>query len=165
MGVGMQTIDTLIVDDEVLARKKLCVLLEKDPDFRIVGECSTADDAIQALRQFRPALMFLDIQMPDEDGFSVINAIGAESRPKIIFTTAYDSYAIQAFDAEAVDYLLKPFDEERFARAVKRAKSEILAESSQRPERRASDAARRHESRSGALRGEVRRPHSVLHHR
>ena len=134
-----QTIDTLIVDDEMLARKKLCVLLEKDPDFRIVGECSTAGDAIRALRQLRPALMFLDIQMPDEDGFSVINAIGAEFRPKIIFTTAYDSYAIQAFDAEAVDYLLKPFDEERFARAAKRAKSEILAESSQRQAHNGSD--------------------------
>jgi two-component system LytT family response regulator len=128
----MPTIDTLIVDDEVLARKKLTVLLEKDPDFHIVGECSTAGDAIRALKTLRPALLFLDIQMPDEDGFSVINAIGPESRPKIIFTTAYDSYAIQAFDAEAVDYLLKPFDEERFIRAVKRAKSEILAEIAQR---------------------------------
>jgi two-component system LytT family response regulator len=86
--MGMQTIDTLIVDDEVLAREKLCVLLQKDPDFRIVGECSSAAEAIQALRQFRPALMFLDIQMPDEDGFSVINAIEPELRPKIIFTTA-----------------------------------------------------------------------------
>ena len=124
--MGIQTIDTLIVDDEVLARKKLCVLLERDPDFRIVGECATAADAIRALLQLRPALMFLDIQMPDEDGFSVINSIGPDTRPKIIFTTAYDHYAIQAFDAEAVDYLLKPFDEERFARAAKRAKSEIL---------------------------------------
>ena len=138
-GMAVQTIDTLIVDDEVLARKKLCVLLEKDADFRIVGECSTADDAIRALRRLRPALMFLDIQMPDEDGFSVINAIGAELRPKIIFTTASDSYAIQAFDAEAVGYLLKPLDEERFARALERAKSEILAELSQRLERRGSD--------------------------
>lgn len=133
------TIDTLIVDDEVLARKKLCVLLERDPDFRIVGECSTAGDAIQALQRLRPALLFLDIQMPDEDGFSVINAIGPESRPKIIFTTAYDTYAIQAFDAEAVDYLLKPFDEERFSRAVRRAKGEILASLTQHPQRRASD--------------------------
>ena len=124
--MGIQTIDTLIVDDEVLARKKLCVLLERDPDFRIVGECATAADAIRALLQLRPALMFLDIQMPDEDGFSVINSIEPDTRPKIIFTTAYDHYAIQAFDAEAVDYLLKPFDEERFARAAKRAKSEIL---------------------------------------
>lgn len=137
--MAVQTIDTLIVDDEVLARKKLWVFLENEPDFRIVGECSTAGDAIRALRQLRPALMFLDIQMPDEDGFSVINAIGAESRPKIIFTTAYDSYAIQAFDAEAVDYLLKPFDQERFARAVRRAKSEILAELSQPMERRGFD--------------------------
>lgn len=126
--MGIHTIDTLIVDDEVLARKKLCVLLERDPDFRIVGECATAADAIRALLELRPALMFLDIQMPDEDGFSVINAIEPDKRPKIIFTTAYDNYAIQAFDAEAVDYLLKPFDEERFARAVKRAKSEILAD-------------------------------------
>src|SRR5215471_12978078 len=130
--MGMQTIDTLIVDDEVLARKKLCVLLERDPDFRVVGECATAAEAIRSLLQLRPALMFLDIQMPDDDGFSVVNAIGPDVRPKIIFTTAYDQYAIQAFDAEAVDYLLKPFDEERFARAVKRAKSEIFAESTQR---------------------------------
>jgi two-component system LytT family response regulator len=135
----IQTINTLIVDDEVPARKKLCVLLEKHEDFTVVGECSTAGEAIRVLRQLRPALLFLDIQMPDDDGFSVINAIGPESLPKVIFTTAYDSYAIQAFDAEAVDYLLKPFDEERFARAVRRAKSEILAELSQRHERRGSD--------------------------
>jgi len=139
--MAVHAIDTLIVDDEVLARKKLCVLLEKDPDFRVVGECATAGDAIRALRQLRPALMFLDIQMPDDDGFSVISALGAESRPKIIFTTAYDSYAIQAFDAEAVDYLLKPFDEERFARAVKRAKSEILADVARHPKREGSSVA------------------------
>jgi two-component system LytT family response regulator len=126
--MGMDVIDTLIVDDEALARKKLCVLLDRDPDFRVVGECATAAEAIRALLQLRPTLMFLDIQMPDDDGFSVVNAIGPDVRPKIIFTTAYDQYAIQAFDAEAVDYLLKPFDEERFARAVKRAKSEIFAE-------------------------------------
>src|SRR5262252_365060 len=131
LGMGNQAIDTLIVDDEVLARKKLCVLLERDPDFRIVGECATAGDAIRALRELQPDLMFLDIQMPDDDGFSVINSIGTDARPRIIFTTAYDNYAIQAFDAEAVDYLLKPFDEERFARAVKRAKSEIMAEAAQ----------------------------------
>jgi two-component system LytT family response regulator len=130
--MGIQAIDTLIVDDEALARKKLSVLLERDPDFRVVGECATAADAIRSLLQLRPALMFLDIQMPDDDGFSVVNAIGPDVRPKIIFTTAYDQYAIQAFDAEAVDYLLKPFDEERFARAVKRAKSEIFAELVQR---------------------------------
>lgn len=124
--MGRHTIDTLIVDDEVLARKKLCVLLQRDPDFRIIGECMTAADAVRAVRQSRPALMFLDIQMPDEDGFTVINGIEPELRPKIIFTTAYDQYAFQAFEAEAVDYLLKPFDEQRFARAVQRAKSEIL---------------------------------------
>ena len=125
--MGMPTIDTLIVDDEVLARRKLNVLLESDPCLRVVGECATAADAIRAVQQLRPALMFLDIEMPDDDGFSVIHAIEPERRPRIIFTTAYDRYAIQAFNAEAVDYLLKPFDEERFARAVRRAKTEILA--------------------------------------
>jgi two-component system LytT family response regulator len=123
-----QSIDTLIVDDEVLARKKLRVLLERDPDFRVVGESSTAADAIRAVQAFQPALMFLDIQMPDDDGFTVINGIAPEMRPRIIFTTAYDQYAIQAFDAEAMDYLLKPFDEGRFARALRRAKSEILVD-------------------------------------
>src|SRR3974390_743006 len=113
----LQSIDTLIVDDEVLARRKLRVLLEGDPDIRVVGESSTAADAIRAVHAFQPALMFLDIQMPDDDGFTVINGISPEMRPKVIFTTAYDQYAIQAFDAEAMDYLLKPFDEARFARA------------------------------------------------
>lgn len=124
----LQSIDTLIVDDEVLARQKLRVLLERDPDFRVVGESSTAADAIRAVQEYQPALMFLDIQMPDDDGFTVINGIAPEMRPRIIFTTAYDQYAIQAFDAEAMDYLLKPFDEGRFARALRRAKHEILVD-------------------------------------
>jgi two-component system LytT family response regulator len=128
----METIDTIIVDDEVLARHKLTVLLNKDPTFRIVAQCASAEDAIRALRVYRPALMFVDIQMPDENGFVVINSLDFSPRPKIIFTTAYDQYAMQAFEAQAIDYLLKPFDEERFARAVKRAKDEILAESAQR---------------------------------
>jgi len=125
--MGMQAIDTLIVDDEVLARGKLRLLLERDPEFHVVGECSTAADAVRAVQELRPALVFLDIQMPDDDGFSVIHGLDPAQRPKIIFTTAYDQYAIQAFDAEAVDYLLKPFDEERFARAARRAKAEIFA--------------------------------------
>ena len=132
-GMVSSSIATLIVDDEELARKKLRVLLERDPEFRIVDECSTASDAIRAVQRYRPSLMFLDIQMPDDDGFTVINAIAPEARPLVIFTTAYDQYAIQAFDAEAMDYLLKPFDEERFARALRRAKNEILAERTQTP--------------------------------
>jgi two-component system LytT family response regulator len=128
----MDTIDTIVVDDEPLARQKLTLLLQKDPSFRIVAQCATAEEAIRALGAFRPALMFLDIQMPDDNGFAVVNAIEPDLRPKIIFTTAYDQYAMQAFEAQAIDYLLKPFDEERFARAVKRAKDEILAEAAQR---------------------------------
>lgn len=125
-------IETLIVDDEELARTKLRVLLDRDSDFHVVGECSTAAEAIQAVLQHRPALMFLDIQMPDDDGFTVLNALDPDIRPKVVFTTAYDQYAIQAFDAEAMDYLLKPFDEERFARALRRAKNEILTERTKR---------------------------------
>jgi two-component system, LytTR family, response regulator len=131
-GAAMDTIDTIIVDDEPLARQKLAFLLKKDPAFRIVAQCSTAGDAIQALSTHHPALLFLDIQMPDDNGFAVVNAIDPDHRPKIIFTTAYDQYAMQAFEAQAIDYLLKPFDEERFARAVKRAKDEIAAEAARR---------------------------------
>lgn len=130
--MSQQTINTLIVDDEVLARRKLSVLLGRDPEISVVGECATAADAIRALSQLRPSLVFLDVQMPDDDGFSVIKTVESDIRPKIIFTTAYDNYAIQAFDAEAVDYLLKPFDEERLARALKRAKAEIVAALAQR---------------------------------
>jgi two-component system LytT family response regulator len=127
-GAGMDAIDTIIVDDEPLARQKLAFLLKKDPAFRIVAQCASAGEAINALTTHRPALMFLDIQMPDDNGFAVVNSIDPDHRPKIIFTTAYDQFAMQAFEAQAIDYLLKPFDEERFARAVKRAKDEIVAE-------------------------------------
>jgi two-component system LytT family response regulator len=124
----METIDTLIVDDEALARQKLSLMLQKDPAFRIVGECATAEEAMRTIRERRPALLFLDIQMPDDSGFAVLNSIDIDPRPQIIFTTAYDSYAMQAFDAQALDYLLKPFDEERFFRAVRRAKNEIYSQ-------------------------------------
>lgn len=122
----MSVIDTVIVDDEVLARQKLVLLLERDPAFRVVAQCGSAEDAIAAMRSLRPALVFLDIQMPGENGFTVLNAMDWVPRPKVIVTTAYDNYAVQAFEAQALDYLLKPFDEERFARAVQRAKDEIL---------------------------------------
>jgi len=128
----MDRIDAIIVDDESLARQKLSLMLQKDPALRVVGECATASEAIQAIREHRPALLFLDIQMPDDSGFAVLNSIDIDPRPKIIFTTAYDNYAMQAFDAQALDYLLKPFDEERFLRAVTRAKNEIYSEMARR---------------------------------
>lgn len=129
----MNPISTLIVDDEALARQKIALLLQKDPDFRIVAQCASAEEAIAAVRSQRPALIFLDIQMPDESGFAVLNSIDIVPRPTVIFTTAYDNYAMQAFEAQALDYLLKPFDEERFTRAIKRAKNEIYSGLQQPP--------------------------------
>ena len=122
----MNDITTLIVDDEPLAREKLRMLLGHDPMFRVVQECSTGRDAIQAIYLHRPRVMFLDVQMPDVDGFAALNAIDPVTRPLVVLTTAYSNYAVQAFEAEVLDYLLKPFDEERLGRCIRRIKSRLL---------------------------------------
>lgn len=113
---------TLIVDDEPLARTALVRLLKRERDISVIGQCSDGESAVQAIRQLEPDLVFLDIQMPEMDGFQVVESIGVEQMPITIFVTAFDRYAIQAFDANAVDYLLKPFAPDRFARALKRAR-------------------------------------------
>ena len=122
----MNDIATLIVDDEPLAREKLRMLLGRDPMFRIVQECSTGRDAIQAIYSHRPQVMFLDVQMPDVDGFAALKSIDPVTRPLVVLTTAYSNYAVQAFEAEVLDYLLKPFDEERLGRCIRRIKSRRL---------------------------------------
>jgi two-component system LytT family response regulator len=122
----MNDISTIIVDDEPLAREKLRMLLGRDPMFRIVQECSTGREAIQAIYAQRPQVMFLDVQMPDVDGFGALNSIDPVTRPLVILTTAYSNYAVQAFEAEVLDYLLKPFDEERLGRCIRRIKSRLL---------------------------------------
>ena len=122
----MNEIATLIVDDELLAREKLRMLLSRDPMFRIVQECGTGRDAIQAIYSHRPQVMFLDVQMPDVDGFAALNSIDPVTRPLVVLTTAYSNYAVQAFEAEVLDYLLKPFDEERLGRCIRRIKSRLL---------------------------------------
>src|SRR5262249_18846052 len=114
----------LIVDDEPWARKRIATLLKSESDVEIVSECAGGEEAIQAITSSAPDVVFLDIQMPEVDGFEVLEAIGPEHMPSVIFATAYDRYEIQAFDAQAVDYLLKPFDEERFKRALNRARRE-----------------------------------------
>jgi two-component system LytT family response regulator len=119
-------IRTVIADDEPLARTKLRVLLRGERGFQVVAECANGVQAITALRSIRPDLLFLDIQMPEADGFQVLDALPAESRPAVIFTTAYDQYAIRAFEAHAIDYLLKPFDQERLHSATERARSELF---------------------------------------
>src|SRR6185369_256356 len=120
-------IRTLIVDDEPLARRNLHVLLERDAQIEILEECRNGREAVKAIKILTPDLIFLDIQMPEMDGFDVLAHVGPEQIQAIIFVTAFDQYALKAFDVHALDYLLKPFDDERFARALERAKSQIAA--------------------------------------
>ena len=118
-------IRTLIVDDEPPARANLRVLLRRDQDVEIVSECGSGAEALTEIRSKKPDLVFLDIQMPECDGFDVLELLGAQLPPAIIFVTAYDQYALRAFEAGALDYLLKPFDNARFDRALARAKERI----------------------------------------
>jgi two-component system LytT family response regulator len=118
-------IRTLIVDDEPIARSGIRTLLAGDAELVIVGECSNGLAAVESIRTERPDLVFLDVQMPDLDGFGVLASLTPEEMPTIVFVTAYDSYALRAFEVNAVDYLVKPFDRERFVQALFRAKSRV----------------------------------------
>lgn len=118
------TIRTLIVDDEPPARANLRILLRRDPEVEIVAECGSGPEALTEIRSKKPDLVFLDVQMPECDGFDVLELLGSEL-PAVIFVTAYDQYALRAFEAGALDYLLKPFDNARFDRALARAKERI----------------------------------------
>src|SRR5882672_2302643 len=117
-------IRALIVDDEPLARKRIYDLLRQDKEIEVVGECGSGSAAMELLERDKPDLLFLDIQMPEVDGFDLLDALEG-SIPAVIFVTAYDKYALRAFDAQAVDYLLKPFNESRFQQALQRAKERI----------------------------------------
>jgi two-component system LytT family response regulator len=118
-------ISTIIVDDEPLARERLKRFLRDEPDVQVVGECGNGADALKQIRAIKPELVFLDIQMPEKDGFEVVEALDGGHVPAIIFVTAYDQYALQAFEVHALDYLLKPFNRERFRRAVAHARAQI----------------------------------------
>jgi CheY-like chemotaxis protein len=109
-----------IVDDEPLARTNLRVLLLRHPHIEIVGEPESGLEALEAIRKTKPHLVFLDVQMPEFDGFDVLEILGGDAPPAVIFVTAYDQYALRAFEAGALDYLLKPFDDDRFERALPR---------------------------------------------
>jgi two-component system LytT family response regulator len=115
----------LIVDDEPLARQGLRLLLAGDPDVAAVHEAKDGREAVAALRERRPDLVFLDVQMPEMDGLAVIREVGPENMPAVVFVTAHDQYAIQAFEVNALDYLLKPVTRERFAQALARAKTRL----------------------------------------
>jgi two-component system LytT family response regulator len=116
---------TLIADDELLARERLRQLLGDQPEIEIVGECADGSEAVAEIQKKIPELIFLDIQMPELDGFAVLEAINLEPMPVIVFVTAHDRFALQAFEVHAVDYLLKPFDRERFETALNRALEQV----------------------------------------
>ena len=116
----------IVVDDELLARKALLRLLKNESDINVIGQCGDGATAVDTIRRSNPDIVFLDVQMPEMDGFRVVEAIGADQMPVTIFVTAYDKYALEAFDANAVDYLLKPFASDRLARALRRARDRCL---------------------------------------
>jgi two-component system, LytTR family, response regulator len=119
------TIRAVIVDDEPLARRRIGDLLAAAEDIEVVAQCANGEEAIPTIEESRPDLLFLDVQMPEVDGFDVLQAIGFGHVPVVIFVTAYNQFALRAFEAHALDYLLKPFDDERFAAALQRARERI----------------------------------------
>ena len=123
------TYTAVIVDDEEPARRRIMELLEKESEIRILELCKSGEEAIDAVRDHQPDILFLDIQMPEIDGFKVLSELQIENIPITIFVTAYDQYAIRAFEVHAVDYLLKPFSDERFSDALERAKKQVEMES------------------------------------
>jgi two-component system, LytTR family, response regulator len=119
------TIRAMIVDDEPLARRRIRDLLTAVPDVEVVAECANGRDAIQAIEASLPDLLFLDIQMPRIDGFEVLATIGVGRVPVVVFVTSYDQFALRAFEAQALDYLMKPFDDERFDTTLRRARARL----------------------------------------
>jgi len=121
----------LIVDDEALARRRMRSLLAGAPEVVVVGECETGAQAVTAIRDLQPDLVFLDVQMPELDGFDVIASVGPDKMPPVIFVTAFDDYAVNAFEVGAIDYLLKPVDQLRFSQTLERAKKRVVGRRSQ----------------------------------
>jgi two-component system, LytTR family, response regulator len=124
-GAPERKIRTLVVDDEPLARRNIRLLLKDDADVEIVGEAGSGEAALELIRKHSPDLIFLDIQMPEMDGFDVLERIEAASMPVVVFVTAFDRYALKAFEFHALDYLLKPFDDARFEKALRQAKQQV----------------------------------------
>ncbi len=118
-------IRVLVIDDEPLARSSVTTLLGRDPEIEVIGECGSGLEALRMIPVYKPDLLFLDVQMPECDGFDVLERLGSHLPSAIVFITAYDQYALRAFEAGALDYLLKPFDNERFALSLDRAKQKL----------------------------------------
>ncbi len=132
-------IRALIVDDEPLTRERIRTLLAEHRDVEVIGECRDGQEAVNAILAEHPDLVFLDVQMPELDGFEVIKALSAEDLPAIVFVTAFDEYAIRAFEVNAIDYLLKPINPARFERAVRRAIDRLQQSNAREPERKLFD--------------------------
>jgi two-component system LytT family response regulator len=118
-------IRTIIVDDMLLARRRIQRFLSDEADFEIVGECADGPTAVAAVNDLKPDLLFLDVQMPEMDGFAVLKELKAENMPAVVFVTAYDQFALKAFEVHALDYLVKPFDRARFLNAINRARKQV----------------------------------------
>ncbi len=121
----MKKIRALIIDDEPIARTGIRRELERAPDVEIIGECTNGREAIAAIQEEAPDLVFLDLQMPELDGLGVIEAVGVDSLPVVVFVTAYDKFAVQAFEVHALDYILKPFSSDRFQKTLQRARTQV----------------------------------------
>src|SRR6187402_2266314 len=119
------SIRVLVTDDEPIARRRIRRFLRAESNVEVIGEASNGREAIEAIRQHNPDLVFLDVQMPDVDGFGVVQALGADQMPAVIFVTAYDEYALKAFEVNALDYLLKPFGRDRFQQTLQHARSHV----------------------------------------
>ena len=130
----MSHLRALVVDDEPLARQRICTLLSAHDDVAVVGECQNGQEATRALKDGGIDLVFLDIEMPELDGFGVVDALPEHNRPAIIFVTAYNEHAVRAFDINALDYLLKPYDEPRFSAALDRARAQLKLDRDERQE-------------------------------
>ena len=115
----------LVADDEAIARRRMSRLLRERDDVSVVAECSGGEEAVEKIRELRPALVLLDVQMPDLDGFGVLRALQGERLPVVVFVTAYDQYAIRAFEVAAVDYVLKPYETDRFHESIDRALGQV----------------------------------------
>jgi two-component system LytT family response regulator len=126
--ISMSTIRTVIIDDERLARQRIRRMLSAAPDFEVTGEFESSREGLQFLEENAAELLFLDVQMPGLDGFGLLEALGPDRMPMVIFVTAYDEYALRAFEVHAFDYLLKPFDQPRFDKTLERARKQLQAE-------------------------------------